>query len=79
MPIPTTPVSRDRGSVCYVLSGRSPARQEAHGAPYVHEVDSRVRLALLLRLHLVPTLQLVTAAGIASDDDIEVQATAAPR
>jgi hypothetical protein len=68
MPIPATPASGDRGSVHYVLSGRSPARQEAHEAPYVHEVDGRVRLALSLRLHLVPTLQLVTAAGIASDE-----------
>jgi hypothetical protein len=61
----------DRGSVSSILLGRSPARQEALEAPFVHEVDDRIRFPLSLRPHLVSTLQLVMAVEVASDDNIQ--------
>jgi hypothetical protein len=69
----------DRGSVNSILPGRSPARQEALEAPFVHKVDDRIRLPLPLRPHLVSTSQLVMAVEVASDDDIEAWAAAALR
>jgi hypothetical protein len=69
----------DRSSVSTILPGLSAVRKEALKAPFVHELDDRVRFPLSLRQYLISTPQLVITVEVASDYDVKARTSSALR
>jgi hypothetical protein len=61
----------DRSSVSTILPGLK--------APFVHELDDRVRFPLSLRQYLISTPQLVITVEVASDYDVKARTSSALR